>query len=83
MSYSSLHDIRILLNVLFTFVSFREVAILGTGYVRQGPNGTLTGMATQINSGEGDIAIGAAEFLEYRFRGPDGFSYIHPIFHSK
>ena len=56
--------------------------VRGTGYVRK-RNGTLTGMAKQINEEVGDLSIGSAEYLEYRFTAPDGISYIYPMFHSR
>ncbi|OXA56276.1 Glutamate receptor, partial [Folsomia candida] len=57
-----------------------EQALRGKGYVREGPNGTLTGMAAQINKDLADISISSTEFLEYRITGPDGFSYLLPTF---
>lgn len=62
-------------------VSFiRETAVKGTGYVQEGPNSTLTGMAAQLNTGEADICISSTEFLEYRLSAKNGISYLAPTF---
>jgi hypothetical protein len=62
------------------FFCFRETAIKGLSYIREGPKGTLTGMAVQVNEGDADISISSTEFLEYRASGPDGLSYLLPTF---
>jgi len=60
--------------------TFREGALKGTGFIREGPNKTLTGMAVPINKGEVDVGISATEFIEYRISGPDGITYLQPTF---
>jgi hypothetical protein len=61
----------------------REAAVKGTGFVREGPNRTLTGMAVPINKDDVDLCISATEFLEYRASGPDGISYLQPTFDAE
>jgi len=62
--------------------TYSEGAIISDS-VREGPNGTLTGYAVQINSGEADICVSRTEFLIFRMRGPDRISYLHPFTTSR
>ena len=60
-----------------------ENALRGIGYVRRSPNGSLTGVAVQINNELGDIGVQAAEFLEFRVTAPNGISYLHSTFTNR
>ena len=64
-------------------LSHSEVASKWPTYLRQAPNGSLTGLAVPINYGLADISIGSNEFLEYRVMAPNGITYLQPTFHNK
>lgn len=52
-------------------------AVKGTGWISQAPDGSLEGMAKQLQSGEADILIAFSELLPYRL---NGLRFIHPYY---
>lgn len=62
---------------------YSEAAIFSNGYLREGKDGHLTGFAPQLISQDGDVAIGSTEMLEWRMKGPDGITYVSPMFYAK